>query len=71
MEEEIRISIDTNKQGEKSLLFSRWVNGKCKESYRPTDEIRAFMDFASFMNGFEPERSPRHLEKSSDQIRKP
>tara|TARA_Y100000114_G_scaffold137307_1_gene139512 strand:- start:877 stop:1353 length:477 start_codon:yes stop_codon:yes gene_type:complete len=52
-------------RGEKASL-TRLENGKPAESYRATDKLMALTNLGLIIQGYQPVRFPRHLDKPSD-----
>jgi len=65
MKQQITVTIEETKN-EKTFWISRSIDGKHKESYRPTDAVTCLKDLASMFTGSQPERSPQNLEKWFD-----
>lgn len=51
---------------DEKVLLKRLENGKTVESYRHTDKLMALTNLGLIIQGYQPVRSPRHLDKPSD-----
>ena len=51
---------------DEKVLLKRLKNGKTVESYRHTDKLMALTNLGLIIQGYQPVRFPRHLDKPSD-----
>lgn len=61
--EEIRISKSCRLDGTEVYQFSRWLDGKPHEQYRPMSKEEAFVGVIQILSNFEPSRIHHHLDK--------
>lgn len=51
---------------DEKVQLARLENGKTVESYRHTDKLMALTNLGLIIQGYQPVRFPRHLDKPSD-----